>query len=42
LFASHGGFRQDLGYETTEELIGLLNEVGRLLKGYSGAITASV
>jgi four helix bundle protein len=33
---------QDLGYGSTGELTELLNEVGRLLKGYSQAITASV
>jgi four helix bundle protein len=33
---------QDLGYGSTRELMELLNEVGRLLKGYSRAITASV
>jgi len=33
---------QDLGYGSTGELMELLNEVGRLLKGYSRAIAASV
>jgi len=32
---------QDLGYANTGELMELLNEVGRLLKGYSRAILAS-
>ena len=32
---------QDLGYANTRELMELLNEVGRLLKGYSRAIVAS-
>jgi four helix bundle protein len=32
---------QDLGYANTGELIELLNEAGRLLKGYSRAIVAS-
>jgi four helix bundle protein len=32
---------QDLGYVNTGELMELLNEVGRLLKGYSRAIVAS-
>ena len=32
---------QDLGYGNTGELMELLNEVGRLLKGYSRAILAS-
>jgi four helix bundle protein len=32
---------QDLGYGSTGELMELLNEVGRLLKGYSRAIAAS-
>ena len=32
---------QDLGYGSTGELMELLNEVGRLLKGYSRAIVAS-
>ncbi len=32
---------QDLGYGNTGELMELLNEVGRLLKGYSRAIVAS-
>lgn len=32
---------QDLGYGNTGELLELLNEVGRLLKGYSQAILAS-
>jgi four helix bundle protein len=33
---------QDLGYGSTGELMELLNEVGRLLKGYSRAIAASI
>jgi four helix bundle protein len=33
---------QELGYGSTGELMELLNEVGRLLKGYSRAIAASV
>jgi len=32
---------QDLGYGNTGELMEFLNEVGRLLKGYSRAILAS-
>jgi four helix bundle protein len=32
---------QDLGYGNSGELMDLLNEVGRLLKGYSRAILAS-
>jgi four helix bundle protein len=32
---------QDLGYRNSGELMELLNEVGRLLKGYSRAILAS-
>jgi four helix bundle protein len=32
---------QDLGYGDTGQLMELLNEVGRLLKGYSQAIIAS-
>jgi four helix bundle protein len=33
---------QDLGYARTAELMELLNEVGRLLKAYSRAITDSL
>ena len=33
---------QDLGYGSTGELMELLNEVGRLLKAYSRAITDSL
>ena len=33
---------QDLGYGNTGELTELLNEVGRLLKGYSRTIAASL
>jgi four helix bundle protein len=32
---------EDVGYGNTAQLMGLLNEVGRLLSGYSRAIVAS-